>query len=109
MSTASLSADALALVAERFRVLSEPARLQLLHALRVGERSVSELVEATLLGQANVSRHLQLLLAAGFVRRRREGAHAFYSLADASVLALCDIACGGIHSGLSERLAAFTP
>lgn len=109
MSSASLSANTLEFVAGRFRVLAEPSRLQLLDALRVGERSVSELVDATGLGQTNVSRHLQILLTAGLVRRRREGTHAMYSLADTSVLALCDLACGGIHSGLSERLAALTP
>ena len=39
-------------VAERFKALGEPTRLQLLMALREGERTVTELVEATGLGQA---------------------------------------------------------
>ena len=52
---------------------SEPARLQILDALRDGEMTVTELIDTTGLGQANVSKHLQSLYAAGFVGRRKEG------------------------------------
>lgn len=103
---AAMSSEVLALVAERFRALGEPARLRLLSCLRGGERSVNELVEATGLGQANVSKHLQLLHALGFVARRKEGLHVLYALADESVFALCDIACGGIRAHSGSRLRA---
>jgi DNA-binding transcriptional ArsR family regulator len=66
------SPELLRLIAERFKVLAEPARLEILSALRAGEMTVSELVDATGLGQANVSKHLRLLLAHGFVRRRKD-------------------------------------
>ena len=56
---------ALALIARRFAVLSEPMRLRLLHALIGGEMHVNALVEATGGTQANVSRHLQTLAEAG--------------------------------------------
>ena len=69
----TLTPEMLALVAERLRALAEPARLQILNELRSGEHTVTELVEATGLGQANVSKHLRLLLAAGFVGRRKDG------------------------------------
>ena len=39
-----MTPDLLAAIAERFKVLGEPARLQILQALRGGERTVSELV-----------------------------------------------------------------
>jgi DNA-binding transcriptional ArsR family regulator len=81
----------LARLAERFKGLAEPARLRILHALRSGEMTVSQLIGATRLGQANVSKHLQLLRAAGFVERRKEGLYVYYSLADPDVLLLCDI------------------
>ena len=42
-----LSNDVLILVANQFRVLSEPLRLQILQYLEDGERSVNEIVEAT--------------------------------------------------------------
>lgn len=81
-------------VAEHFRALGEPTRLVLLNALREGERSVSELVEATGLGQANTSRHLSVLHSLDFVNRRRDGVNVLYSLADPRIFVLCDIMCG---------------
>ena len=78
MARKTLTTEMLALVAERLRALAEPARLQILNELRSGECTVSELVEATGLGQANVSKHLQLLLAGAIlgalaVRSGRQG------------------------------------
>jgi DNA-binding transcriptional ArsR family regulator len=83
-------------IAERFKVLAEPARLQLLNALRKGETTVSELVERTGLGQANVSKHLQLLHAHGFVTRRKDGLYVHYRVSNDEVFVLCDIMCGGL-------------
>ncbi len=103
MAQRKMSADVMALVAERFKALSEPARLQILSGLRGGERSVTELVASTGLGQANVSKHLQALLAAGFVERRKEGLFAYYALADTDVFTLCDIMCGRLDAELSNR------
>ena len=94
MSQKPLTSDTLAAIANRFKVLAEPARLSVLNALRSGPLNVSELIEATALNQANLSKHLQLLHAQGFVTRRREGLFIVYELADASVFDLCDIMCG---------------
>jgi DNA-binding transcriptional ArsR family regulator len=98
-----MTPDLLAAIAERFKVLGEPARLQILQTLRGGERTVSELVEGTGMGQANVSKHLQLLLAHGFVVRRKEGLYAWYRLADQDVFRLCDIMCGGLERDVAAR------
>jgi DNA-binding transcriptional ArsR family regulator len=98
-----MTPDLLAAIAERFKVLGEPARLQILQTLRGGERTVSELVEGTGMGQANVSKHLQLLLAHGFVIRRKEGLYAWYRLADEDVFRLCDIMCGGLERDVAAR------
>jgi DNA-binding transcriptional ArsR family regulator len=88
----------LELIAERFRALGEPARLVILHALERGERSVSELAAVTRLSQGNLSKHLKQLHALGFLKRRREGAFVHYSLADANVLALCEIMCDRLEA-----------
>jgi DNA-binding transcriptional ArsR family regulator len=90
----TLTPEILGLVAERFKALAEPARLNILSTLRGGEKTVSQVMDETGLGQANVSKHLQLLYALGFVDRRKEGLHAYYRLADESVFQLCDIMCG---------------
>jgi DNA-binding transcriptional ArsR family regulator len=95
--------ELLALVARRFRVLADPARLAILHELQAGERTVSELVEATGLLQGTLSKHLQVLHDAAFVRRRREGQFVYYALADDDVLALCEHMCGRIEVEADAR------
>lgn len=93
-------------LAERFKALGEPARLQLLLALRGGERTVGDLVERTGLGQANVSKHLQQLFQCGFITRRKEGTFAYYTIANPDVFMLCDVMCGHIEDEAKERRAA---
>jgi ArsR family transcriptional regulator len=97
------------LVAERFRTLGEPMRLRLLHALRDGERSVGDLVEEVGGGQANVSKHLQLLHRMGFVQRRKEGTTALYRIADPNVFKLCELVCGGMRDDLEEKRRLLRP
>jgi DNA-binding transcriptional ArsR family regulator len=96
------SAEVIALIAERFKALSEPARLEILTSLRDGEKTVTQIVDQSGLGQANVSKHLQSLYAAGFVARRKEGLFVYYFLADASVLKLCD----SVYDRLEKEIAA---
>jgi DNA-binding transcriptional ArsR family regulator len=91
------------LVAERFKALAEPARLQILQSLRGGERTVSELVESTGLGQANVSKHLQLLHGLGFVERRKDGLYVHYRLGGADIFLMCDLMCGRIEEEAERR------
>lgn len=54
MPKATLSPANLEAVATRFRILGVPLRLQILHELAEGERTVSDLVEATGSTQPNV-------------------------------------------------------
>ncbi|HSI80990.1 MAG TPA: metalloregulator ArsR/SmtB family transcription factor [Solirubrobacterales bacterium] len=93
------------LIAARFRVLAEPARIRLLDRLRDGEANVSELQHATGLSQQNVSKHLSILHGAGIVARRREGNFTIYAIADRSVFELCELACGELRRQASELSA----
>ena len=103
VAKSSLTPELLALVADRLKVLAEPARLQILSSLRNRESTVTEIVEATGLSQANVSRHLQLLHAHGFVSRRKDGLYAYYSLADQRVFKLCDLVCDSLDATVASR------
>ncbi|MEX0912596.1 MAG: metalloregulator ArsR/SmtB family transcription factor, partial [Gemmatimonadota bacterium] len=85
MSKYPMTPELLELVAERFKALAEPARLRILNALREREMTVSEVMEVTDLGQANASKHLQLLHSLGFVERRKEGLYVHYRLAGEDV------------------------
>ncbi len=102
MRRKSLSPETLQAVANRFKVLAEPARLQILNELRSGSLNVTELMEATDLNQANLSKHLQLLHTHGFVARQRDGLFVLYALADESVFSLCDIMCAQLKRRGSE-------
>ncbi|NUO63679.1 MAG: helix-turn-helix transcriptional regulator [Gemmatimonadaceae bacterium] len=103
MAKTRMAPELVALVAVRFRALAEPARLEIMQTLRGGECTVGELADATGLGVANVSKHLQSLHGAGFVTRRKEGLHVYYALAGDDVFALCDIICGRLASEVKTR------
>jgi DNA-binding transcriptional ArsR family regulator len=103
MGRVPLTPELLELIAERFKALAEPARLQILNSLRDREKTVSELMEETGFGQPNVSKHLQLLHSLRFVERRKKGLYVFYRLADESVFQLCDVVCGRLTAEADER------
>jgi DNA-binding transcriptional ArsR family regulator len=101
-----LTPETFELVADRFRILAEPMRLRILHALIDREMTVGELVEALEAGQANVSKHLGLLLGAGIVRRHKVGSNAFYAIADDSIFALCELVTSSLDAWLAAQRAA---
>jgi DNA-binding transcriptional ArsR family regulator len=95
-------------VAERFRVLGDATRLGILRTLLDrGELSVGEVVTRTGATQANVSKHLGVLLRAGIVSRRQEGTAAYYSVADPSLERLCDIVCDRLREQKAEEARIF--
>ena len=109
MAETPLAGEVVQALADRFKALGEPARLRILDALREGERTVSEIVEATSLRQANVSRHLGVLHTLGFVRRRKEKQSVYYALAGEDVFRLCDMMCDRIEgeaAGLTRSRTA---
>lgn len=91
-----MDADLLELVAAQFRALAEPARLAMLQQLHVGEASVNELSEGTGFSQANTSKHLSMLHAAGFLKRTKRGTSVVYSIADPMVHELCNLMCARV-------------
>lgn len=100
-----VSDEALALIASWFRTLAEPSRLKILRALeQAGELNISELVEATGLTQANVSRHVQSLAEAGMVGRRKVGLSVICFIADPSINELCDKVCSNLLKRLSQQV-----
>lgn len=76
-------------VARYFGVLGEPTRLRILHAICQEEKCVNDIIKATGMAQANVSRHLGLMYQAGLLSRRREGTQIFYRVADQMFVELC--------------------
>ncbi|MGF1566991.1 MAG: ArsR/SmtB family transcription factor [Nodosilinea sp.] len=101
------SSEVVQQVAEYFSVLSEPMRLRILNLLQAGEKCVQELVEATQTSQANVSKHLKVMLQAGILNRRTVGTSAYYSVSDDLIFDLCGMVCERIASRIEEQAKHF--
>ncbi|MEP6590036.1 MAG: metalloregulator ArsR/SmtB family transcription factor [Gemmatimonadota bacterium] len=70
--------------------LSDETRLDLLAALRHGERCVCDLVSDLDAAQSRLSFHLRVLKDAGLVTDRREGRWSFYTLVPGAIDELHD-------------------
>jgi DNA-binding transcriptional ArsR family regulator len=101
-----MTREALELVAVRFRAMGEPLRLRILQQLEGGERSVSALAESVDSTQPNVSKHLKILQDADLVKRRQQGTSVYYSIADETVLELCDLVCSRLRDRLEAQVGA---
>jgi len=77
-----LSEEVLFRMAESFKALSDPTRLQILALLFAGERSVGDLADHLDVSQSAVSHQLRILRALDIVRYHKEGREVYYSLAD---------------------------
>lgn len=96
--------EILPLVAEYFKVLSEVSRLQILSCLRAGPKNVTELTEATGLGQANLSKHLKVLTQAGILSRQTQGVSAYYAITDPSIFYICELVCHRISQRMQQQV-----
>lgn len=85
-----------------FRLLSEPARLQLLCTLKQGPCDVAGLIAATGFSQSHISRQLGQLQRAGLVSCGRDGVRLIYQADDQLVQDLCAL----VQSRLRQRLVA---
>ncbi len=95
---------ALTQIADYFRVLSEPSRLQVVCALKPGAKKVSEIIDETGLGQANVSKHLKILAQAGIVQRQPQGVSVYYEISDPIIFQLCELVCQRLKIQLQEQM-----
>ena len=65
-------------VAEFLQGFSNPVRVEIMCALREGEKNVGEVAERVGAKQSNISQQLQILMAKGYVAKRREERNIFY-------------------------------
>ncbi|MCS6941482.1 MAG: metalloregulator ArsR/SmtB family transcription factor [Geminocystis sp.] len=100
---AEMSPAALSMVADFFKVLSETSRLSIVCCLRNGPKNVTEIIEKTKLGQANVSKHLKILAQAGIVSRTQKGIHVYYQIANPFVFELCDLVCNSLSIQIQQQ------
>lgn len=73
------------------QTLANPKRLEIIAHLRDGEKTVTELMEAMQISQANLSQHLGLMRQKGIVIARREGLNIYYRLSNPKIIQACDL------------------
>ncbi len=78
-------------IASRFKMLGEPMRLRILQAVCGSPRTVTDIVAATGATQANVSKHLALLAAAGILQREKDGQCVYYGIKDRLAVKMCEL------------------
>jgi DNA-binding transcriptional ArsR family regulator len=104
---AQLSPTALSMMADFFKVLSETSRLQILCSVKTGAKNVTEITEASGLGQANVSKHLKMLAQAGIVSKRQEGVCIYYQIANPFIFELCELVCDALSVQIQQQSQQF--
>lgn len=89
--------------AEILKALAQPTRLKILDFLRDGERCVCEIFPAIGEEQSNTSRHLNVMLAAGVLSRRKDGLKIYYAIKHPEILQVVDIITAVVKSEISGR------
>ncbi len=77
--------------AQCLKVMSHPARLRILCALRGGEQTVQNLEYYTGIRQTTLSQHLSLLKSRGLLVSRREATYSFYRISNENIIELFDL------------------
>ncbi|MDG7009605.1 MAG: helix-turn-helix transcriptional regulator [Nitrososphaerota archaeon] len=77
--------------AELCKTLGSAIRIEILNALRGGEKTVGELSAALRVRQPNISQHLAVLRQRGVVTTRKEGANIYYGVSNPKITQACEL------------------
>ena len=83
-----LSEDIIAQLADVFKVLGDPTRIKIIHALANQELCVCDISELLKMSQSAISHQLRKLREFKLVKYRKEGRVVYYSLDDDHILQL---------------------
>ena len=85
------------------KTLASPKRLEIINALKDGEKTVGELVDILGVPKANVSQHLAVMRLKGILRSRREGVNIYYCIANNKVVQACALMREVLTEQMQER------
>jgi DNA-binding transcriptional ArsR family regulator len=85
------------------KTLASAKRLEIISALKEGEKTVGELVEILGVPKANVSQHLAVMRLKGILRSRREGVNIYYRIANPKVVQACALMREVLTEQMRER------
>ena len=91
------------LQAEICKILTSPKRIEIITALKEGEKSVTEIIEILGIPKANASQHLALMKLKGILKSRRKGVNIYYSIANPKVIQACTLMREVLSDLLTER------
>jgi ArsR family transcriptional regulator len=89
--------------AEILKALAQPTRLKIIDFLRDGERCVCEIFPAISEEQSNTSRHLNMMMSAGVLSRRKDGLKIYYAIKHQEIFQVIDIVTGIVKQDISSR------
>lgn len=85
-----LSSRTVEALADTFRVLGDPTRVRILHALSRGELCVGDIAAIVGISESAASHQLRLLRGMRLVRPRRAGRLVYYAIDDQHILELLE-------------------
>ncbi len=91
------------LQSEVCKTLASPKRLEIINALKEGEKTVGELVDILGVPKANVSQHLAVMRLKGILKSRREGVSIYYRIANPKVVQACALMREVLTEQMKER------
>ncbi|MGD0281141.1 MAG: metalloregulator ArsR/SmtB family transcription factor [Dissulfurispiraceae bacterium] len=91
------------LQSEVCKILASPKRIEIITALKDGEKTVNEIVQILGIPKPNVSQHLAVMRLKGILKSRREGVNIFYSIANPKVVQACSLMREVLSDLLTER------
>lgn len=89
--------------AELLKALAQPTRIKIIDFLRDGERCVCEIFPAIGEEQSNTSRHLNLMVSAGALSRRKDGLKIYYAIKHPELFDIMDIVTDIVKQEISGR------
>lgn len=90
--------------AEFFKALAHPVRIHILELLRTGPLSVGQLQEAVGAPGSSISQQLSVLRGRNIVTTERRGTTVIYSVRDAELFELLDVARRILNGDLAEAV-----
>lgn len=91
------------LQAEVCKTIANPKRLEIISALKNGEKTVTDLVGILGVPKANVSQHLAVMRHKGILKTRRKGINVFYSISNPKVIRACTLMKEVLSEQMRER------
>jgi ArsR family transcriptional regulator len=73
------------------KTLASAKRLEIISALKEGEKTVGELVDILGVPKANVSQHLAVMRNKGILNSRRDGVNIYYRISNPKVIQACTL------------------